>query len=386
MELKQCKGPQRRNATGQAIPHRLRFHEPIMPATKRPVDQQDAGNVESPAVEQLQRLSLSYDIFNTELFGSELPPVMLRLGHKPGSYGYFQPNKWMNAEGQHLDVINLDSQTAADRPLLELLSTLVHEMAHAWVFHCHNARRSTGGHGRAWRERMTELGLPPVQIGRTWGKSTHRIDPDGRYACTFFEHQQQLQALPWRECIARAGERGAGGRGRSVDRVRFQCPRCNGNAWARPAARLLCGSCSSTGHLVEMVPEFRPAGGAGAPGAGVKRENYPEPKGVPGLPVWTDELSRELRLHTGLEQPPTTDDEAWAVLKFGLQARNPELLTALLEVLQASDADAAAQAMRAVYVHRCKELHPDAGGSEVAFKSLQTAWCMVRPPRAGEAA
>lgn len=65
---------------------------------------------QSPALDQMQRLVEAYDIFNAELFDNQLPPVWLDLRNKPNSYGYFQPNKWKDANGNLLDVISLDSK------------------------------------------------------------------------------------------------------------------------------------------------------------------------------------------------------------------------------------------------------------------------------------
>jgi hypothetical protein len=331
----------------------------------------------SPAIEQLQRLSIAFDLFNAELFDGALPPVMLQLRNKPGSAGSFCPKKWTNAQGVLIDVINLDSQTAATRPLHELLSTLAHEMAHAYVFSCVNDRKATGGHGPDWRRKMLDLGLPPIQVGSTWRQATHSIDPDGAYMQAFNRHRQQLQELPWQECIGHAN------RGRGLDRVKFQCPVCSSNAWARGAALLLCGQCSNKQRLVEMLPEHRPTGGGGKGShkrAEAKREHYPEPTGVPALPVWTDELSRELRLHTGLDHPPTTVIEALMVLTFGVRERgHGVLMDALAAAVQQQSAEAVQRALKPMYRHRCQLLHPDMeGGSEVSFKALQTAYLMVK--------
>ena len=336
----------------------------------------------SPAIEQLQRLTVAFDLFNAELFEGALPPVMLQLRNKPGSYGHFAPNKWTNSAGVLLDVINLDSKTAATRPLPELLSTLVHEMAHAYVFSCINDRKSTGGHGIEWRRKMQDLGLPPVQVGSTWTKATHSIDPDGAYMQAFERHREQLQALPWQECINHAN------RGRGLDRVKFQCPTCGSNAWARGAALLLCGECSNKQRLVEMLPEHRPEGGGGkgsAARATAKREHYPDPSGVPGLPVWTDELSRELRLHTGLDHPPTNAIEALEVLTFGVRERgHGELVDALAAAIDEQAMEKVQQALKPLYRHRCQVLHPDVeGGSEVSFKALQAAYLTLKREKGG---
>lgn len=333
-----------------------------------------------PALEQLGRLTVAYEIFNQELFDGELPPVMLQLRSKPNCYGYFQPNKWKNRDGELIDVIALDSRTAIDRPLEELLSTLVHEMAHAFVFHCTNSRTSSGGHGAKWRAEMERVGLPPIRIGLKWKHATHRIAADGLFHAVFLQHREQLQELPWRECSVNA-TRGAG-----RDRTRFQCPSCSGNAWARPSAQLLCGTCSSTEELVEMLPDYKP--GTDAPAGKSekgRRTDYAEPRGAVALPVWTDELGRELRLHTGLDHPPADKADALLVLTFGVEQREPHLAEALISALDSGDEDAIRQALKDVYRHRCRVLHPDMeGGSEVAFKCLQTAHSILRPSQRGK--
>lgn len=311
------------------------------------------SKADSPAVLLSKRLSIAFEIFNKELFTGELPPAMLQLRNKPGSYGYFAPNKWKGqGDGDLLDVINLDSKTAAERPLIELLSTLVHEMAHSYVFNVVNEGKKPGGHGPDWRNKMLAIGLPPVPIGRD--KSTHRIDHAGLYAKAFERNRAKLQELPWSERIGTATRR------RPLDRVRFQCLVCSANAYARPGAHLLCGNCTTTSDLVEMLPEYRATGGGGK-GSGTaatpKREHYPEPTGVPSLPVWTDELSRELRLHNGLEHPPANVIDALTVLTFGLKERgHGDLLEALLA------ADQSAEDLRAVlkrvYLIRCQTAPP----------------------------
>ena len=325
----------------------------------------------SSATEQANRLSLAFDIFNTELFDGELSPVMLTVSHKAGSYGYFQPSKWKSSNGLLVDVINLDSKTATDRPLIELLSTLVHEMAHQYVCRVINGGTASGGHGPDWRKIMDRVGLPPIKIGSTWRQATHSIEVGGAFEQAFHKHQSELQTLPWKECI-REINRGVG-----VDRVKFHCDRCGSNAWARPAALLLCGNCSTTDELVEMVPEVRAEGGGGkgsGKAATAKREHYPEPTCTPGLPVWTDALGREMRTHTGLDHPPTNEPEALMVMchgldfmEYGLHLLSPQF----------------AANLKRNYLLRCKALHPDAGGSEVAFKSLQAAYRILKPTGVG---
>jgi ribosomal protein S27AE len=334
------------------------------------VQQFDAARPDSPAVELMTRLTRAFDLFNDELFGGCLPQVMLQLRNKPGTWGYFQLNKWETPDGQLLDVINLDSGTANTRPLIQLCSTLVHEMAHAYVCNFVCYRDSTGGHRKEWRAEMDRLGLPPVKGGCTWRTATHRIDPDGLFSRAFARHEQELQSLPWQELI-RAGRGGV----RGPDRVKFHCPECGTSFQARPTLQALCGQCSTTTRLVPFVCS---AGKASAGGSGSGLDDNP-PSKAPGLPVWTDELSRELRTHTGLEEPPTSTAEALMVLSAGMD-EHKDLLQNLLDAIP-EKGDSYDSALKAVYRVRARRLHPDvAGGSEISFKALQIAYRILCPP------
>lgn len=90
------------------------------------------------------------------------------------------------------------------------------------------------------------------------------------------------------------------------------------------------------------------------------------------LPVFTDEIARELRLHTGIDRPPTTTAEALQVLVFGMRERGHG------ELIDGVDLQADAAALQRVWRVRARQLHPDAGGSEAAFKALQVAYMMLR--------
>jgi len=328
-----------------------------------------AGDQGSPAVELMMRLTKAFDLFNNELFDDCIPQVMLQLRNKPGTWGYFQLNKWETPDGQLLDVINLDSGTANARPLIQLCSTLVHEMAHAYVCNFVCDRKSTGGHRKEWRAEMNRLGLPPLKGGSTWRTATHKIDPQGLFAEAFARHEQELQSLPWQELI-RAGRGGA----RGPDRVKFHCPECGTSFQARPTLQALCGQCSTTDRLVPFICNTG-GGNAGTSGSGL--DDNP-PSKAPGLPVWTDELSRELRTHTGLEEPPTSKAEALMVMSAGMD-EHKDLLQGLLDAIP-EKGDSYDNALKAVYRVRARRLHPDAGGSEIAFKALQLAYRILCPP------
>jgi hypothetical protein len=316
----------------------------------------------APAPDQHSRLQEAADLFNAQLFGGELSPVYLTLQHKPGCYGYFSPDRFRAANGALISSIALDSVTAVDRPLIELLSTLVHEQCHQLIYE-RSGCKSTGAHGPAWRQAMQRCGLPPLQVGATWKKATHRIDPAGLFAEVFSAEREQLQALPWQE------RHGKTARSRGTDRVKFTCPSCQQNAWGRPAAELLCGSCSRPAALVRMIGTHDHGSRPGAPGAG---GNEPEPTNAPGLPVWTDELGREVRVHTGIDHPPATAAEASAVMSHGLAANGHA------DLWQQWHGEPDSELLKAIYRIRARQTHPDAGGSTEAFKMVQIAYVWLK--------
>ena len=322
----------------------------------------------APAPDQHSRLQDAADLFNAHLFNGELNPVYLTLQHKPGCYGYFAPDRFRAADGSLISSIALDSVTAVDRPLIELLSTLVHEQCHQLIYE-RSGCRSTGAHGPAWREEMNRCGLPPLQVGATWKKATHRIDSAGLFAQVFNAQRELLQALPWQE------RHGTTTRGRGTDRIKFTCPSCEQNAWGRPAAELLCGSCSHPGALVRMIGandtgrRTAGPGGAAGPAAG---GDPPEPTNSPGLPVWTDQLGREVRVHTGIDHPPATAAEAAAVMAHGLAANGHG------ELWQQWQETPTMELLKAIYRIRARRTHPDAGGSTEAFKMIQIAYVWLK--------
>ena len=135
------------------------------------------------------------------------------------------------------------------------------------------------------------------------------------------------------------------------------------------------------------MPEFKAEGGGGKESsnpATKTRNSYPEPSGIPGLPVWTDDLGRELRTRTGLDHPPTHNLEALQVLCHGVWARDKDLMFVFMETVESDEAWNAA--LKKLYRHRCTVLHPDVeGGSKVAFQALQAAYLMLKDKPSTEA-
>lgn len=221
------------------------------------IAQYKTGN---PTEETACELQLAYDFFNKVLFDGILPPCHLTLQRKHGAAGYFCASRFINGEMQVTDEIALNPAYFALQSAEEQYSTLVHEMTHLWQQHFGHPGRGRY-HNREWAEKMESIGLMPSDTGLTDGKKTgdHMSD----YVITGGLFQQAANFLVARGCEItwrdRAGDEGAPvttapgvagepnantKRGGRSNRLKFTCPGCSQNAWAKPTARLNCGYCS----------------------------------------------------------------------------------------------------------------------------------------------
>ena len=199
-------------------------------------------------------LEAAYDHFNHELFGSQLPACLITMQRHKGAYGYFSGARFASTDNPQevTDEIALNPAHFASRPTAGTLSTLAHEMAHLWQHHFGTPSR-TGYHNKEWAAKMREIGLIPTDTGQPGGKDTgqkvtHFIEPGGRFeqACTAY--LATGTAFLYHD---RAGEGEAATRKKkAASKTKYTCPACGMNAWAKPAARLICGDCSE-----ELEPE-----------------------------------------------------------------------------------------------------------------------------------
>ncbi|MBK8200719.1 MAG: SprT-like domain-containing protein [Acidobacteria bacterium] len=239
-----------------------------------------ATTATDPTRQQYNNLQRAFDLFNAELFGGTLRPVLITLQRKAGSNGYFWSDQFKRrgaAEGPaSLDEIALNPDEF-HRTDEEILSTLAHEMAHLWQQQ-HGKPGRGRYHNRQWAEKMREIGLQPTDTGAPGGKETgdhmtHLIVAGGLFAGVCARLLESGQAIDWQADTlpalpgTRTTTRTAGQQGSEDDdeeaqapakkqtRAKFTCPLCSLNAWAKPDANLACADCSDVdaGELVIMA-------------------------------------------------------------------------------------------------------------------------------------
>lgn len=211
----------------------------------------------------------AFDYFNKELFRSKLPPCLITLQRKKNSYGYYAPHRFKGRvnKGARTDEIALNPANFVGRSDEEILSTLVHEMVHHY-------QRLYGKPGRGryhnpqWADLMMEIGLMPSSTGMPGGKVTgdhmsHYIKPGGIFEKACRQLLESGFRLHWEE----SDEEYVSTRvkaGKPIDtpnpvdtstsgRVKFTCPTCGLNAWAKPSALLLCGLCLLQREIIRVM-------------------------------------------------------------------------------------------------------------------------------------
>lgn len=80
---------------------------------------------------KLRSFEEAFDLLNARFFENALSKSVITIYPTPGAYGHFTPWKsWEGAGGAGYCEINLGAATV-NRPVIESIATLVHEMTHA---------------------------------------------------------------------------------------------------------------------------------------------------------------------------------------------------------------------------------------------------------------
>src|SRR5262245_13930890 len=107
---------------------------------------------DDPTGAQYGAYSAAFDDFNRHLFGGLLPRCMLSFSRKSRRVlGFFAPERWEH-RGERTHEISLNPDLLF-RPIKDVMSTLVHEMAHLWQEELGQPSRG-GYHNTEWANKM----------------------------------------------------------------------------------------------------------------------------------------------------------------------------------------------------------------------------------------
>ena len=124
-----------------------------------------------PTSEFYETLQRIYQVFNTELFSSELPNCLITVQRKKRVMGYFSPNRWVDDGENKIHELALNPSYFTNCNFIEVFQTIVHEMCHLWQFEYGSPSRRSY-HNKEWSSKMQEVGLIPSDTGLPGGKKT----------------------------------------------------------------------------------------------------------------------------------------------------------------------------------------------------------------------
>ncbi len=210
----------------------------------------DSGNVvpyqtkkENPSVDTYALLNHAYEYFNKTLFAGELDNCLITLQRSKKAYGYFHFEIFQNGEGDKTDEIALNPEHFS-RGIKDVLSTLVHEMAHLWQYHYGKPSRN-GYHNKEWGTKMKVVGLYPSNTGAEGGKETgqqmtHYIVKDGAFEKAFAEWEKQYAGVTLFHDVIRAAKKGKN------TKIKYVCGGCDSKVWGKPGLSIGCEECERT--------------------------------------------------------------------------------------------------------------------------------------------
>ena len=199
---------------------------------------------ETKTMKEYLTFQTAYDFFNAELWGCKLPEVLITLQRKKGARGYFSPDRFTGRGFKGTtDELALNPDTFVGRSDTQILSTLVHEMAHVWQQHFGKTSRSNY-HNAQWGTEMKRVGLYPSNTESEGGKETgqkvsHYIIPGGLFEQSVAKLLETGLKLNWESPTGAKIER----KTKPDSKVKYTYPNCGQNSWAKPGAQLVCGVC-----------------------------------------------------------------------------------------------------------------------------------------------
>ena len=196
---------------------------------------------------QLEKL---YNLLNTDFFNGELEPPVITIQSTPRAYGHYTLVDMWDVKGEGRREINVGAGTL-DRPIENVVATLLHEMCHQYndtILNVQDCSRGGTYHNKCFRDCAEAHGLTVTRSDK-YGWS-HTEPSDFLIEWILNNNIQEIK-LNRNEFggIRVAGGKSAANGGASIagtsksNSRRYVCPVCGQIARTTKAASLICGDC-----------------------------------------------------------------------------------------------------------------------------------------------
>lgn len=196
-------------------------------------------------------LEKAFNLLNADWFDGKLETPIITIIPTPRAYAHYTTaNVWKTANGGKRE-INVASGTL-DRPLEEIISSLMHEMVHMWNDMVLNVQDTS--RGGQWHNRM--FAIEAEKHGLTVEKS-----PKYGYAFTTYDESlmdwiiahdelreiEMCRSNIWHNASGIGGKAASGGAPAATSTNshsrKYICPKCGNSVRATKAVNVICGDC-----------------------------------------------------------------------------------------------------------------------------------------------
>lgn len=195
---------------------------------------------------------------NAAYFNGELDEPVITIQSTPRAYGHVTVSKqWQRANGQQCHELNIGAGTL-DRPIENVVATMIHEMVHLWNIKEGIRDCSRGGtyHNKKFKQAAEQRGLSISYDERIGWSITEPTDSLIEFIIAQgWEDIRMVRSEGFSFGGGSGGSTGGGlGGGAATPKPsntrKLACPCCNQSVRATKAVNILCGNCME--RMVEV--------------------------------------------------------------------------------------------------------------------------------------
>jgi len=197
----------------------------------------------------IDELHKAFYNFNRELFNSKLPePAILiqNKGNRKNVLGWCSTKEiWINKKTKDKKYeINLVAEYL-DRPLNEVMGTLLHEMVHLYnlVNNIKDTSRAGTYHNKRFKESAETFGLI-IEYHEKIGWSLTTLQDSTKDLISSFDLNEEAFSIARIDFdLLRTDEEGEGGNKKKTSSRKYICPGCGAIVRATKEINIICGDC-----------------------------------------------------------------------------------------------------------------------------------------------